>query len=786
MKLRTSTIVPVLILASLSLATGCRKKGGTGASDASAQGQSAALPSGGNLVKNADFEDGTSLPWTSSFTQPADGEASVQAGAYCLRVDDAGSNPWDAQVRHREMVIQNGHTYTVSFRVWADKPTKLRAKVGMSGPPYKEYWTGNVDVGQAPQTVQGTFTMRSDDDPTAEFAFHVGGNMAAGVQTPFTVCLDDVYLTDPQFTPPPKSQARALPKVRVNQVGYFPGARKIATLVNESTSPLEWELLLDGQAVEKGQTTPLGPDADSGDSVHVIDFSKVQKPGKGYVLRVGDDHSPAFEIGNEIYEQLKYDALAYFYHNRSGIEIKMPYAREEKWARPAGHLNSDKAVPCAKDAGCNYKLDVTGGWYDAGDHGKYVVNGGISVWTMLNQYERFALRGTAAPFGDGKLKIPESGNGVPDILDEARWQMEFMLKMQVPEGQPKAGMVHHKIHDENWTALGIAPHDAEKVMSRYLRPVSTAATLNVAATAAQAARIWKTIDPAFSKKCLAAAERAWNAAKQNPTIFAPASDSNGGGPYNDDKLEDDFFWAAAELWLTTKSDVYKNELTGSRYWSTMTMEVDGVPSAMNWASTDALGTISLALVPSTLSAAELAQQRKKITDAADKFLSLVGTQGYRMPFSAGASGKYPWGSNSFILNNMLVLAVAHDLTKKDQYLEGVILGMDYLLGRNALSQSYVSGYGQNPLVNPHHRFWSKQADSRFPEAPPGAISGGPNSSLQDPYVKAAGLVGCKPQKCFIDNIEAWSVNEITINWNAPFAWVTAYLDEQGPKAKVAK
>src|SRR5690606_9218340 len=112
MKLRTSTIVPVLILASLSLATGCRKKGGTGASDASAQGQSAALPSGGNLVKNADFEDGTSLPWTSSFTQPADGEASVQAGAYCLRVDDAGSNPWDAQVRHREMVIQNGHTYT--------------------------------------------------------------------------------------------------------------------------------------------------------------------------------------------------------------------------------------------------------------------------------------------------------------------------------------------------------------------------------------------------------------------------------------------------------------------------------------------------------------------------------------------------------------------------------------------------------------------------------------------------------------------------------------------------
>jgi len=115
----------------------------------------------------------------------------------------------------------------------------------------------------------------------------------------------------------------------------------------------------------------------------------------------------------------------------------------------------------------------------------------------------------------------------------------------------------------------------------------------------------------------------------------------------------------------------------------------------------------------------------------------------------------------------------------------VILGMDYLLGRNALSQSYVSGYGENPLLNPHHRFWAKQADARFPEVPPGAVSGGPNSGLQDPYVQAAGLKGCAPQKCFIDHIEAWSVNEITINWNAPFAWVTGYLDEQGPKAKPA-
>jgi len=111
--------------------------------------------------------------------------------------------------------------------------------------------------------------------------------------------------------------------------------------------------------------------------------------------------------------------------------------------------------------------------------------------------------------------------------------------------------------------------------------------------------------------------------------------------------------------------------------------------------------------------------------------------------------------------------------------------MDYVLGRNAMDQCYVTGYGTRPLVNPHHRFWAYQSNHKFPHAPPGAISGGPNSGLQDPYVKAANLAGCPAEKCFADNIEAWSTNEITINWNAPFAWALFYLDEKGT-AKGAK
>ncbi len=132
-----------------------------------------------------------------------------------------------------------------------------------------------------------------------------------------------------------------------------------------------------------------------------------------------------------------------------------------------------------------------------------------------------------------------------------------------------------------------------------------------------------------------------------------------------------------------------------------------------------------------------------------------------------------------MLTNLLVLGLAGDFPPSSKYVNGVAEGMDYIMGRNPMDQSYVSGYGERPLEFPHHRFWSHQANAKFPLAPAGVVSGGPNSGLEDPYIQAAGLKGCAPEKCFVDNIEAWSANEITINWNAPLAWVTAYLDEKG-------
>src|SRR5690606_14699471 len=209
-----------------------------------------------------------------------------------------------------------------------------------------------------------------------------------------------------------------------------------------------------------------------------------------------------------------------------------------------------------------------------------------------------------------------------------------------------------------------------------------------------------------------------------------------------------------------------------------TVDGDGVTGSMTWQSTSALGWISLAMVPSHIAPAERERLRAGIIGAAEAYLRVIEHEGYRQPLGLGKDKKYPWGSNSFILNNMVVLSLAFDFTGNRKYASGVVQGLDYILGRNPMVQSYITGYGSNPLTQPHHRFWANAKDTRFPPPPPGAVSGGPNSSLQDPQTKLAGLSrSLPPQKCFVDHIDAWSVNEITINWNAPLAWTAVFLNE---------
>ncbi|MFC4852382.1 glycoside hydrolase family 9 protein [Actinophytocola glycyrrhizae] len=726
----------------------------------SAASEAAPAADGYQRIVNGDFASGGADPWWTG----ANTSGSVTGGEYCVDVTGGTANGYDALSGQNGVPYEAGQSYTLSFDARATVEQPISAVAGEAVDPYRQIARTDVTVTPVKQTF--TFTFESTlDFPAAgngQFAFWFGGQSFDN-----TVCVDNVSLVGGVLPPPGLEPASPL---RVNQVGYVPGLPKRATLATGSTTPLAWTLRDSaGAAVATGQTTPKGQDAASDENVHVIDFSSFDRQGSGYTLAVGDAVSHPFDISTTAMSGLRYDSLAFFYHQRSGTPIEAEYVGEE-YARPAGHVNvapnqGDDDVPCRADLDCGYTLDVRGGWYDAGDHGKYVVNGGISAWQLQNSFERAALLGDEAALGDGTLAIPERSNGVPDVLDEARWEVEFLLSMQVPDAQPLAGMAHHKIHDEQWTGLPTLPH--EDAQPRRLSAPSTAATLNLAAVAAQASRLWAPYDAEFSARTLAAAERAYAAAKANPDRIADPNDGTGGGAYSDPTVTDEFYWAAAELFATTGR--YRADVTGSPLFGGESFDARG----FDWGATGALGDVTLVLVPRDLAVDAI---RSAIVSAADTHLATMAAMGHPAPYRT-ADGGYEWGSNGLIANNGMVLGLAYDLTGTQKYREGAFATMDYLLGRNPVDHSYVSGWGDQPVRNVHHRHWANQLDPSLPIAPPGALSGGPNSALQDPVAQRL-LPGCAPQRCWVDHIEAYSLNEVTVNWNSALAWLSNWVAER--------
>ncbi len=572
--------------------------------------------------------------------------------------------------------------------------------------------------------------------------------------------------------------AIVVPNIAINQVGYFVDAPHFGMLANGGNFSTVWSLIdaVTGDMVYAGLTGRPIQDEASGDLIQVADFSAFNTPGT-YRLMINSVMSAPFTIGNGLYTDLAINAARYFYLNRSGIEL-LPEFAGESHARPAGHL-SDDAVTCYRGTdpqgdvweGCDYTLNVAGGWYDAGDYGKYVVNGGISLWTLLNLYERLP-----DSFADSSLNIPESGNGLSDILDEARWQMEWMLSMQVPQGYPQAGMVHHKLHDLQWEGFPSLPPttfdnnlEFNDGNGRYVFPPSTAATYNLAATAAQCARIWRGTDDDFADTCLTAAITAFQAGQDNPIALAGNTPGVGGGNYDDTNITDELFWAAAELYITTGDDAYYQAMASTPHLALFGGV--GKDSAMNWGDTATLGVLSL--LANTIELPEMATLRDQLIATADGYLATINSEGYRLPIS-----EYVWGSNSSVLNNAIVLAYAHNLTGDVAYLHGITESMDYLLGRNALAFSFISGYGARAMTNPHHRFWSNEPTNGHPAPPAGVMAGGPNAAPSDPTaLETADLMAVGTSRRYVDLRDSWSTNEVTINWNAPLVWVVAYLND---------
>ena len=317
----------------------------------------------------------------------------------------------------------------------------------------------------------------------------------------------------------------------------------------------------------------------------------------------------------------------------------------------------------------------------------------------------------------------------------------------------------------------------------------------------------------------------WKPYTSDNDMYAPLDQNKGGGPYGDTEVSDEFYWAACELYITTGNSTYYDELMkyGTNAYGTdngKAFEIStlltggenkGTCSLFTWGTLNSVGSISLyvnsnsMLEQGLLTSDEVKTLQEQVLKAADYYLDVQSESSYASPYrgidynadvwtynsSTGEGstetktleGGYEWGSNSMVINNALIMALAYDQTQEVKYIDGVTTTMDYLMGRNPNEQSYVSGYGENSLKYPHHRWWSGQLDSKgYPYAPYGVLSGGPNSNMNDPMVQGRGFkIGTlAPMKCYLDNVEAWSVNECTINWNSPLCWVISFIDDEAP------
>ncbi len=539
-------------------------------------------------------------------------------------------------------------------------------------------------------------------------------------------------------------------EIKVDQVGYLPDAPKLALVVSKNAGDdFTVRRSGDGSVVFRGKLAAEAKDADSGDDVRVADFTDLGKSGKYFLEVSGVGRSWDFQIAADVYSRAYYLAMRSFYGQRCGTGVDLGpefpgYKHEACHLTGAYHESSGKTGP-RKSAG---------GWHDAGDYGRYTVNSGLSTGTLLWTWEMFGDR-----IKKINLNIPESNNKTPDILDEIRWNLDWMLSMQDADGG-----VWHKQTSEQFCAFVMPEKDksVSYVIGTGKEPYkSTCATADFASVMAIAARLYRTFDTTYSNECLKAARRAWVWLDKYPHVWFRNPPGVGTGAYGDANCEDELLWASAELWRTTGEETY-NRYFLEHYAEYRKTIRDTGPQGWPNVAPMALWTYALGKGKDREAVAAI---RQDTLSAADKIVERSSQNGYRISLT---SAEYGWGSNGVVANYGMELLVANALQPDRRYYQAALDNLHYLLGRNTFSLSWVTRVGENPYRHPHHR--PSGADNNQ-EPWPGLLSGGPNRRRQDQAMKK--LPDLPPAKMYLDEEEAYAANEVAINWNAPLVFLLA-------------
>ena len=545
--------------------------------------------------------------------------------------------------------------------------------------------------------------------------------------------------------------AEATLEIKVDQAGYLPAAPKIAVVAAQKPATEFLVRRSAGDAVAwRGKPSASRPDADSGDAVQLANFSALSESGRYYLEVPGVGRSWNFAIGADVYQRAYYLAMRSYYGQRCGTAVDLGpefpgFRHDACHLEGAWHASSGKTGPRASH----------GGWHDAGDYGRYTVNSGISTGLLLWAWEIYAPNLKAI-----SLNIPETGNGTPDILNEARWNLEWMLKMQDDDGG-----VWHKQTSEHFSAF-VAPQDdtlISDVIGTGSAPYkSTCATADLAAVAAIAARVFKPFDANFAAQNLDAARRAWDWAQKNPNVTFRNPPGVSTGDYGDRSCSDERLWAAAELGRTTGEAAFNSYFLSNYNLFLPTLDA---PPAAGWNQLAPMALWTYALSPQKGNDPKaVAAIHERTIAAANAVVDRTKSNPYRTSMKAS---DYIWGSNGVAAGYGIYLLIANQFSPSAAFTDTARDNLHYIFGRNTFSISWVTQLGENPFQHPHHR-----PSGATGKAWPGLMSGGPNAGRQD-AVLAKLPKDLPPAKVYADQLASYASNEIAINWQASLVFLLA-------------
>lgn len=707
----------------------------------------------GNLITNGDFSDGTNH--FNVYTNGGNCNIDVNADTE-LQVDisKTGSVEHGVQIYYDGFEMKEGVVYQFSFDVHGTMQRDFEWRIQLNGGDYHAYYSEKVNVTEEVQHISTQFTMNEASDPAPRLCFNMGfmssmeeAGMDPSAIEEHSIMLDNLCLeVVDDSAQAAEAEAVAVPKAKVDQLGYKPNDTKTAVFADLESDDTTFQVVDagSGEVVYEGTMTSAESHEDTGETNCQGDFSQVTKEGTYKIVTGKGEESVEFTIGENVYDDTFQNVVKMLYLQRCGTELTEALAGD--YAHPVCH--GDQATIYGTDT----KIDVSGGWHDAGDYGRYVVSGAKAVADLLLAYEK-----NPDAFGDN-CGIPESGNGVNDALDEARYELDWMLKMQ----DTSSGGVYHKVSCKVFPETVMPQDETDELV---VCPISKTATEDFAAVMAMASRMYQDVDSDFANRCLEAAKKAWAyyAEHKNDNGFSNPSDVVT-GEYPDSNSRDEYFWASAELYKTTEDAMYKDAMAdmvdngnlnsyGSFGWQNVTGY--GAYAAL---TTPALQTDNSNLLKTIETA---------FFGAADNAVAVSQKNGYL----ADKEDSYEWGSNMGVANSGMLLCLANEIKSNEEYVACAKNQLHYLFGVNATGYCFVTGAGTLSPENPHHR-----PSQVLEKCMPGMLVGGPDSALEDPYAQAV-FTETPAAKCYADNAQSYSCNEVTIYWNSPLIYLMAATEE---------